>query len=94
MNEVVSFNPYCAGFAVGSWVADSYIISEVEFQSLLCWICCGKSRYFTRSWIFCSSFNPYCAGFAVGSSLKCNYIDAVRVVSILIVLDLLWEVSL
>ncbi len=61
------FNPYCAGFAVGSGAEMPGEVLERVFQSLLCWICCGKVP-------------------TVPTRIKkC-------VVSILIVLDLLWEV--
>ncbi len=64
-----SFNPYCAGFAVGRW-ANIHRVNGVDmFQSLLCWICCGKSIY------------------------KIRFVFS-RKVSILIVLDLLWEARL
>ncbi len=39
---ITGFNPYCAGFAVGSPVHNSNKKAKTVFQSLLCWICCGK----------------------------------------------------
>ena len=69
------------------------MLRNLVFQSLFCWICLGRKAIRFTLLILTVCFNPCFVGFALGGSIG-NKLQFKRdQVSILVLLDLPWEVD-